>query len=167
MLSQKSKELAFMRFTVLGLPDIDLSPFSIGLCNVPEQQCSWKTTIGQGQAGLLLVVSLALMHSEKLSSLKGLKKWAPPAVVCGGLASAEEGFTVSASLEVTQHIHHHSGVWHLSSNLSSGSTSSVTLVKLCNLSKPQCPQLQNADNAAFLWQLPSTGDEIMLLKCFP
>lgn len=66
-----------MRFTVSGLPDADPSPFSMGLCNVPEPQCSQETTIGQGHAGLLLVVSLALMHSEKLSSLKGLKKRAP------------------------------------------------------------------------------------------
>ena len=102
-------ELAFMRFTVSGLPDADLSPFSVGPCNVPEPLCSQKTTIGQGHAGLLLVVSPALTYPEKLSSLTGLKNRARPAAVCGGLTS-KEGFTAGASLEVTQHIHHHSGV---------------------------------------------------------
>lgn len=40
---------------------------------------------------------------------EGPEKAGTPTVVCGGLAS-EEGFIASASLEVTQHIHHYSSV---------------------------------------------------------
>lgn len=64
----------FMRFSLLGLPEVAVPTFSPGLCDVPEQHGSPKTTFGQGRAGLPLGVFLALLHSEKLSSLKGLKK---------------------------------------------------------------------------------------------
>lgn len=151
-----------MRLTVLGLPDdIDTSPLSIGLCNIPEPHSSQKTTIGQGWAGLPLVVSLVLMHSEKLSSLKGLKKWPPQQLFVVGWPQNKWALhriwkipqQVPAQKYLRQHIHHHSGTWHLSSNLSSRSTSAVTLGKLFKPSKPQFPQLQNGDNAACLWQL--------------
>lgn len=125
--------------------------FSFELSNVPEQSFGQKTAMEQGWAGFPLGAALAPVYSEKLSSLKGLKKWPSPAEVCDGLASTEEGFALGmgdnparASPKVTQTAyHHHSGIWHFSSNLSPQSTSSGILSKILNHSGPQFLQLQN------------------------
>ena len=132
-------------------------PFPLGLRNVPEQHCSRKMTFEQGWGGLS-VVSLVLLDPEKLSSLQGLKKWPPPAVLCGGLASTEECFVLgyrrypSKGQPKGTQTAYSSSFWcwgHLSSNLSSRSVSVVTLDKLLNPSDPQSPQLKNMkwDNA--------------------
>lgn len=91
---------------------------------------------------------------------EGPERGATPAVVCGGLASTEEGFAggmedtpARASLAVTQTAdNHHSGILipHFKAGLQGYQLCELEQDKILNYSEPQFLQLQNGDHAACL-----------------